>query len=78
MNRFIRIFKSLEEQEQVHLEKMRQSTVVERFCSLYQMQPITKLLHPSSDTSRKIIIRKWDKDIFDIARLEEIRNSQMP
>ena len=59
MNKSVRIFKSLEEQEQYHKKLMLKSTVAERFRKLYQMQQITKLLHPAADHSRKIQIRKW-------------------
>ena len=60
MNKSVRIFKSLEEQEQYHKELMLASTVVERFRKLYQMQQMTQLLHPVTDNSRKIQIRKWE------------------
>ena len=59
MNKAIRIFKSLEEQEQYHKELMLASTITERFRKLYQMQQMTKLLHPGADNSRKIQIGKW-------------------
>lgn len=59
MAKSIRIFKSFEEQEQFHKESMLHTTALERFRKLYQMQQMTKLLHPVTDTSRKIIIRKW-------------------
>ena len=59
MQKSIRIFKSFEEQEQYHKELMLNSTVTERLQKLYQMQQITKLFHPVTDHSRKIIIRKW-------------------
>ena len=59
MNKAVRIFKSMEEQEQYHRQLMIQSTIAERFRKLYQMQQLTKLLHPVIDHSRKIQIRKW-------------------
>lgn len=59
MSKSVRIFRSFEEQEQYHKDIMLQTTVVERFRKLYQMQQMTKLLHPIKDTSRKIQIRKW-------------------
>lgn len=59
MNKSVRIFRSLEEQELYHKKIMLQSTEMERFKRLYQMQQITKLLHPVTDNSRKIQIRKW-------------------
>jgi hypothetical protein len=59
MNKSVRIFKSLEEQEQFHKDLMLQTSVADRFRKLYQMQQITKLLHPVTDKSRKIQIRKW-------------------
>lgn len=59
MNRFVNIFKSLDEQEQFHKLLMRQTTVTDRFRKLYQMQQITRLLHPVTDKPRKIEIRKW-------------------
>ncbi len=59
MGKSIRIFKSFEEQEMYHLELMRNSTVEERFRKLYMMQKMSKVFHPSKDSKRKIIIRKW-------------------
>ncbi len=59
MNKSVHIFKSLDEQEQFHKNLMLQSTVEDRFRKLYQMQQMTKLLHPVTDKSRKILIRKW-------------------
>ncbi|HLF46659.1 MAG TPA: hypothetical protein VI548_09550 [Chitinophagaceae bacterium] len=59
MSKQIRIFKSLEEQEQYHKTLMSQSTVTERFRKLNQMQQMNNLLHPVTDKSRKIQIRKW-------------------
>jgi subtilase family serine protease len=59
MKNSVRIFNSMEEQEQFHKQLMLQSTVAERFRKLYQMQQITKLFHPATDHSRKIQIRKW-------------------
>jgi hypothetical protein len=59
MNKQVRIFKLLEEQEQYRKIFMSHSTVAERFRKLNQMQQMNKLLHPSADKSRKIQIRKW-------------------
>jgi hypothetical protein len=59
MNKTVHIFKSFEEQEQFHKDLMLQTNVAERFRKLYQMQQMTKLLHPVTDKSRKILIRKW-------------------
>ncbi len=59
MKKYVRIFKSLQEQEQFHEELMRQTTVMERFRKLYQMQLMSKLFKSSPDNSRKIQIRKW-------------------
>jgi hypothetical protein len=59
MNRSVHIFKSLDEQRRFHKNLMLQTTVADRFRKLYQMQQLTKLLHPVTDKSRKILIRKW-------------------
>lgn len=59
MNKSVRIFKSFEEQEQFHKNLMLQTNVAERFRKLYQMQEMSKLLHPVTDKSRKIQICKW-------------------
>ncbi len=50
------IFKSFGEQEQYYKTLMLQSSIAERFRKLYQMQQMTKLLHPITDNSRKIQI----------------------
>jgi len=57
MKQVIHIFKSLEEQEQFHLENRKRFSAKERFINLYFMQQVTQLLHPVKDSSRKIIIR---------------------
>jgi hypothetical protein len=57
MERKIKIFKSFEEQEQYHLEMMRQTTPAQRLRSLYEMQQMSLNLRPNKNTSRKIIIR---------------------
>ena len=57
MSKTIRIFKSFEEQEQYNLQMMAKTTPEERFRKLYQMQQLTKMFHPVTDKSRKIIIR---------------------
>jgi len=59
MDKKLRIFKSFEEQEQYHKDLMNQSTIAERFRKLYQMQQMNQMLHPQTDKSRKIQIRKW-------------------
>jgi hypothetical protein len=59
VNKVVRIFKSMEEQEQYHKQLLLRSTIAERFRKLYQMQQLTKLLHPATDHSRKILIRQW-------------------
>ncbi|MBC7872584.1 MAG: hypothetical protein H7Y01_01235 [Ferruginibacter sp.] len=59
MNKTVRIFKSLREQELHHRELMIRSTPAERFRKLYQMQQISLLFHPVADKSRKIRIGKW-------------------
>jgi hypothetical protein len=53
----MKIFRSLEEQEAYHLEQMKNTTIKERFRRLYVMQQITRLFHPVSDHTRKIIVR---------------------
>ncbi len=58
MKREIKIFKSFEEQEQYHLEMMRQTTPMERFQNLYRMQQFTKHFHRGKDKTRRIIIKK--------------------
>ena len=58
MNREIKIFQSFEEQEKYHLEMMRNTTVFERFKTLFQMQKTTRIFHPVTDKIRKIIIHK--------------------
>ena len=58
MGREIKIFKSFQEQEEYHVEMMRNSTAFERLRTLFQMQKATKLFHPATDKVRKIIIHK--------------------
>jgi hypothetical protein len=58
MEKKIKIFKSFEEQEKHHLQLLLESTVADRFRSLYKMQQWTKLFHPATDNTRKIIIHK--------------------
>ncbi len=57
MSKSIQIFKSFEEQEQYTLVMMAKTTPRQRFKKLYQMQQLTKMLHPITEKSRKIIIR---------------------
>ena len=59
MKKEIHIFKSFEEQNAWQLEQMQKSTVEERFKQLYVMQQMTRLLHPSKQTDKKIVIKKW-------------------
>ncbi len=56
MSKSIKIFKSFEEQEQYHLELMANSSVIERFRALYQMQQLPKNIHPLPNNKRRIII----------------------
>jgi hypothetical protein len=58
MEKRIQIFKSFEEQERYHTDKMLNSTPIERFRNLLRMQKINLLLHPPSDNTRRIIIQK--------------------
>ncbi len=76
MSKTIRIFKSFEEQEKYNNEQVINTTPEERFRRLYQMQQMTKKFHPVNDKTRKIIIHhsQEEKDNWDIARLEELRN----
>ncbi len=55
MKREIKIFKSFEEQEQYHLNLMRNTTPLQCLQNLYRMQNLTKLFHPAKDKPRKII-----------------------
>jgi hypothetical protein len=59
MNKSIRIFKSIKEQEEYHQQLMLHSSVADRFRKLYQMQQMNSLLHPVVDKVRKIHIGKW-------------------
>lgn len=56
MNREIKIFRSFEEQEKFHEDKMRQTTPIQRFRNLYKMQQLTKVFRPVKNKSRKILI----------------------
>ncbi len=58
MERSIKIFKSFEEQEQFHTDKMLCSTPMQRFQNLFRMQQITNLFHPAKSKERKITIQK--------------------
>ena len=58
MKKQIKVFKSFEEQDEYHVELMRNSTAFERLKILFQMQKTTKLFHPAIDKTRKIIIHK--------------------
>lgn len=57
MAKSIKIFKSFEEQDQYQKEQMLNTTPEERFRRLYEMQRLTKKFHPTTEESRKIIIR---------------------
>lgn len=59
MKKTVRIFQSLQKQEEYHNKLMLDSTVAERFRKLLHMQQMTKLLHPSAKKFRKIQIHKW-------------------
>lgn len=59
MDKFIRIFKSFEEQELFHLERMSRTTVEERFQKLYLMRKMRIRFHPEKNSIRKIVIKKW-------------------
>ena len=52
----IKIFKTFEEQEDYHLERMRNSTPEERFAALYKMQQFTNKLHKETPDKKAIII----------------------
>jgi hypothetical protein len=58
MAKSIKIFKSFEDQEMYQLEEMRNTTPLERFKRLFHMQQLTKLFHPTTNTSRRIIIQR--------------------
>lgn len=54
----IKIFRSFEDQEQYQLELMSRISINKRFQKLYEMQQISRLLHPQiKGTDRKIIIK---------------------
>ncbi len=54
--RKIKFFKTFEEQEEYHLDWMRNSTPKERFIALYKMQQFTNALHKQRSDKRTIII----------------------
>lgn len=58
MQREIKIFKTFEEQEKYKLAAMRNTSIMERFHILYQMQQMTRKLHPEVSGKRRIIISK--------------------
>jgi hypothetical protein len=58
MEKRIKIFKSFEEQELFHTEKMLLSTPKERFQNLFRMQQLTNLFHPAKNKEKKITIQK--------------------
>jgi len=58
MEKRIQIFKSFEEQEQYHTDKMMKSTPAERFRNLLRMQKINLLIHPPATKTRRIIVQK--------------------
>ena len=76
MSKTIKIFKSFEEQAMYKNDLMINTTPLERFRKLFLIQQMTKKFHPVIDKSRKIIIHRScrEKDAWDIARLEELRN----
>ena len=57
MARTIKIFKSFEEQEMYKQQILLNTTPLERFKALYQMQQLNKKFHPATEKSRKIIIK---------------------
>ncbi|MBL7730092.1 MAG: hypothetical protein JNM88_02860 [Chitinophagaceae bacterium] len=54
----IRIFKTMEEQELFHLKQMRNTTPLQRFIRLFQMQQFTQRLRKPENRTRRIIIHK--------------------
>ena len=58
MVKSIKLFKSLDELESYHQELMKQSTIEERFRRLKAMQEFTLMMHPPTDTTKKITIKK--------------------
>jgi hypothetical protein len=58
MEKRIQLFKSFEEQERYYMDKMLNTTPLERFKNLFRMQKINLLLHPPTDNTRRIIIQK--------------------
>ncbi len=65
MNKSLHIFRSFEEQEQFHTELMSNSNIMERFRKLYEMQQMTRLLHPIKNSPREIKIIRTTKKAFD-------------
>jgi hypothetical protein len=59
MKKQVRIFKTLQEQEDFHFRQQLQSSPADRFRRLYQMQQFHMALHPVTDKTRKIQIGKW-------------------
>jgi hypothetical protein len=58
VKREIKIFKSFEEQEQYHLQRMQNTTPLQRFIALYQMQQLSLRMNPPANKKRTIIIHK--------------------
>ena len=58
MEKRIQIFKSFDEQDEYYVNKMLNSTPMERFMNLFRMQKINSLLHPPTNNTRRIIIQK--------------------
>jgi hypothetical protein len=54
--RKIKIFKTFEEQENYHLDWMRNSTPKERFAALFKMQQFTNVIHKQPYSKRLITI----------------------
>jgi hypothetical protein len=54
--RKIKIFKTFEEQEQYHLEWMRNSSAKERFTALFKLQQVTKAFRKQPSDKRTITI----------------------
>jgi hypothetical protein len=57
MEKKIKIFRSFEEQEEYHLNEMRNTTVKERFMNLHRMQMLSKVFNPITEKPRKIVIQ---------------------
>jgi len=52
----IKIFKNFDEQELYQIEKMRNTTAIERFRKLFYMQKLSSKFHTSESKPKKIMI----------------------